>query len=256
MRTPRVHPACHLDDCRRRDTGAHVNTVGGWHDAGDTRKWTDATLMNLFSLLSVVRNRCASDPGHSDVSAFLEEARYGNDLFLRMQDADGLVWADVARGSNGDNSDDHWTDNRTGTADDRWINTQKGPDIQAMFIAAEGMCHQAFRASDPAYAGRCLAAAQRCWAASQRTHNSSIDLAWWTRAAIELFAAVPNNSYRQAVIELADQLRSIQFVEFRGKQNFVRGFFPKWPGNDEPLRDPVHPALVQRTAFRENSNWR
>ncbi len=49
-------PTCHLDDARRRDTGDRVDTVGGWHDAGDLRKWVDATLMDLFGLLAILRN--------------------------------------------------------------------------------------------------------------------------------------------------------------------------------------------------------
>src|SRR6185295_2135303 len=53
---PNVHPACHLDDARRRDNGEHVDVTGGWHDAGDLRKWMDATMMNAIGLLQVVRN--------------------------------------------------------------------------------------------------------------------------------------------------------------------------------------------------------
>jgi len=36
---PNVHPACHLDDARRRDNGQHIDVTGGWHDAGDLQKW-------------------------------------------------------------------------------------------------------------------------------------------------------------------------------------------------------------------------
>ena len=53
---PNVHPACHLDDARRRDTGEHVDATGGWHDAGDLRKWMGATLMNGIGLLRVARH--------------------------------------------------------------------------------------------------------------------------------------------------------------------------------------------------------
>ncbi len=51
-----AHTACHLDDARRRDNGAHVDTTGGWHDAGDLRKWMDATIMNAFGLLAIDRH--------------------------------------------------------------------------------------------------------------------------------------------------------------------------------------------------------
>ena len=109
-----------MDDARRRDNGERVDTVGGWHDAGDLRKWVDATLMDLFGLLSILRN-LSTFPSSGALSkpALLAEVKYGNAYFLKMQDADGLVWADVAGGINGDNSDNHWTDNVAGTADDR-----------------------------------------------------------------------------------------------------------------------------------------
>ncbi|HWB98532.1 MAG TPA: glycoside hydrolase family 9 protein, partial [Bryobacteraceae bacterium] len=53
---PNVHPACHLDDARRRDTGRHVDLTGGWHDAGDLRKWMSATQMNGIALLALARS--------------------------------------------------------------------------------------------------------------------------------------------------------------------------------------------------------
>ena len=114
---PNVHPVCHLDDARRRN-GLHVDTTGGWHDAGDLRKWMSATMMNAFGLLAFgppSRSRLGwLAPG----SRLEEELRWGNRYFLKMQNPDGLVWADVAGGVNGDNSDNHWTDNAIGTADD------------------------------------------------------------------------------------------------------------------------------------------
>lgn len=34
-----VHPACHCDDGRLDDTDSFIDATGGWHDAGDFRKW-------------------------------------------------------------------------------------------------------------------------------------------------------------------------------------------------------------------------
>ena len=150
---PGVHPACHLDDARRRDNGQPVDVTGGWHDAGDLRKWMDATLLNAIGLLRVARNLGAQwDAGGSGLAALLDEVRWGNRYFLKMQDTDGLVWADVAGGVNGDNSDNHWTDNRTGTADDRYLNPAKRGRNQALFVTVQAMAAQAFHASDAAYA--------------------------------------------------------------------------------------------------------
>ena len=145
-----------------------MDVTGGWHDAGDLRKWMDATMLNAIGLLRVARNLGAQwDAGGSGLAPLLDEVRWGNRYFLKMQDSDGLVWADVAGGVNGDNSDNHWTDNRAGTADDRYLNPAKRGRNQALFITVQAMAAQAFQASDAAYAKQCLAAAQRCWRRGQ-----------------------------------------------------------------------------------------
>src|SRR5579885_1309841 len=112
---PGVHSICHLDDARRRDNGEHVNVIGGWHDAGDLRKWMDPTMLNAIALLNLVRNIPDPQPGDPTHEQILDEVRHGNRYFLKMQDADGRVWHDAAGGVNGDNSDNHWTDNIVGT---------------------------------------------------------------------------------------------------------------------------------------------
>src|ERR1035441_7791628 len=124
-----------------------------------------------------------------------------------MQDADGLVWADVAGGVNGDNSDNHWTDNRPGTEDDRYLNPAKRGRNQALFVTVQAMAAQAFQASDAAYAKQCLAAAQRCWSAAQREGNTG-DLAWWLMAALEMRTAAGRDPYTAAAVSLGGQLRS------------------------------------------------
>lgn len=237
-------PTCHLDDSRRRDTGARVDTVGGWHDAGDLRKWVDATLMDLFGLLSILRN-LSSFPSSGALSkaALLAEVKYGNAYFLKMQDTDGLVWADVAGGVNGDNSDNHWTDNVAGTPDDRWINIDKKPGIQAMFVTAEALTSEAFLVADANYSSLCMNAAARCWSVSNRTGPNTVDLAWWVLAAAEMYRITAKDIYRDELIRLAGQVASLQFASPPNAQMPLLGFFPMWPGNLQPLRDPVHSAL-------------
>src|SRR5437867_1563628 len=236
---PNVRAACHLDDGRRRDTGERVDATGGWHDAGDTRKWVDATLMNLFGLLSIERNLGPNWNPSAGVVPLLEEARYGNDYFLKMQDLDGLVWSDVGGGLNGDNSDNRWTDNRVGTADDRWINVEKRPGVQAMFIAGQAMMCQAIRGKDDLYAERCLDAARRCWMGSHQTLANTVDLAWRLLAALEMKSAA-GNAYIDQAAALANQLAEQQFKSSAFHQDAVAGFFRMWPGNEEPLRDVLH----------------
>jgi hypothetical protein len=181
---PNVHPACHLDDARRRDDGRSIDLTGGWHDAGDLRKWMDATMMNAFGLLHLARNLGEEwDLAGSGLAPILEEVKWGNRYFLKMQDTDGQVWADVGGGLNGDNSDNHWTDNVRGTSDDRYVNTSKNAQIQAMFVTLQAMISQAYRATDPRYAQSCLDAGVRCSRAAKHEGNTNV-LSWWALAAV------------------------------------------------------------------------
>ncbi len=245
---PGVHAVCHLDDARRRDTGEHVDTVGGWHDAGDLRKWMDPTVLNGISLLNVLRNLPApraEDPTHQQL---LDEARHGNLYFLKMQDKDGRVWHDVAGGVNGDNSDNHWTDNIIGTADDRYINTKKLERIAAMFATLEAMMAQVFRGADDPYADRCLEAGARAWTASAR-RGSALDLAWWAMAACELHRTTGKPAFRDEALRLGRDLLALQNTSFAFDQKLVRGYWtepsPRPSGSlqQTPFYNIVYPGL-------------
>lgn len=225
---PGVHPACHLDDARRRDNGQHLDLTGGWHDAGDLRKWMDATMMNAFGLLAVARNLGINVD---------DEVRWGNVYFLKMQDTDGRVWADVAGGVNGDNSDNHWTDNVVGTSDDRYLNTGKGGPVQAMFTALQAMYADHFR-SDTAYSARCLEAAKKCWNASRREGETE-EMSWWVLAAVEMFRTTKDAAYANAGKEMADRLVSLQ----QRQGGAVNGYWPMSKKWDEPYKNPTHGAL-------------
>lgn len=239
---PNVHPVCHLDDARRRDNGAHVDTVGGWHDAGDLRKWMDATMMNAFGLLAVARHLGKDwDLAGSGLSPIDEELRWGNVYFLKMQDTDGRVWADVAGGVNGDNSDNHWTDNVVGTADDRYLNPAKRGLVQAMFTTMQAMYAQHFKTIDRNYSAKCLTAARRCWDTNSRS-GATLELSWWTLAAIEMHRATGEETMKQAVIKLATALAELQ--QASGTANGgVSGYWPMSSEYSEPYKHAVHGAL-------------
>jgi hypothetical protein len=231
---PNVHELCHLDDARRRDNGRHVDETGGWHDAGDLRKWMDATMMNAFGLLAIARHLGEGwDLAGSGLAPLHEELRWGNTYFLKMQDTDGRIWADVAGGVNGDNSDNHWTDNTVGTTDDRYLNPAKPALVQAMFTALQAMYASAFAASDPAYSARCLAAAKRCWLANPHSGHT-VQLGWWTLAAIALHHATRDDEMQQAARQLAMDLAGLQTSH---------GFWSMAPGSSEPYKHAVHGAL-------------
>ncbi|MGH9158611.1 MAG: glycoside hydrolase family 9 protein [Vicinamibacteraceae bacterium] len=240
---PGVHPACHLDDARRRDNGQHVDLTGGWHDAGDLRKWMTATMMNGFGLLHLARNLGSDwDRGVNGIAPLLDEMRWGNRYFLKMQDSDGRIWADVAGGVNGDNSDNHWTDNEIGNGDDRYLNVSKDGLVQAMWIALQAMVAQAFRATDPGYAQACLAAGLRCYGANQ-PGASARELSWWTIAAVELYQATRTSGLGDAAVQLGRQLLALQQAAFAGGQRRVRGFWRATRDGRDPFSDAVYGAM-------------
>jgi hypothetical protein len=262
---PNVHPACHLDDARRRDTGEHIDVTGGWHDAGDLRKWMDATMMAGFGLLRVARHLGAEwDAAGSGLSVLLDEMRWGNRYFLKMQDKDGHCWADTAGGVGGDNSDNHWTDNRIGTPDDRYINPSKPAMVQAMFVALQAMVAQAFAPSDPGYAQACLAAGIRCWEATDNPAQVR-DLSWRVLAAVELQRATRDEKYTGIAASLGQTLAALQTSTYIGSQSKIRGFWGTGGARPAPYSDPVYsamPALAMfelATAFPSHSaasRWR
>ena len=250
-----VHQLCHLDDARRRDTGQHVDVTGGWHDAGDLRKLTDSGTMYGFGLLALARNLGPRwDPAASGLQPLLEEFSWGNRHFLSIQDSDGLVWNDTAGGGPElTNSDNHWTDNQPGTADDRFINVAKLPLTQGIFVALEAMAATVFRPTDPRYADRCQAAAVRCFEASRKLPppasrapwggSLTRDLAWRVRAALELHRATGRESWAAEAVRLASELADLQHTGFIGSQKRVRGFWRIAPGDQAPYTDPVDSSL-------------
>ncbi len=241
---PNVHAVCHLDDALRRDNGQHVDTTGGWHDAGDLRKWTDATMLNGIGLLWLLRNLGSNwDAAGSGAGPIHEEVRWGNRYFLKMQDTDGLVFADVAGGIKGDNSDNHWTDNKIGTADDRHLNVSKPADVQWMFIVLEAMLAQEFQGVDSVYAKTCLAAAQRCWQAAREGQASALTLAWRTLAALELWRTTQRDQFSEAARQSGAALLVLQNQSYSGDQKTIRGYWRTSDKDQTPFCQAVYSAL-------------
>jgi hypothetical protein len=240
---PNVHPACHLEDARRRDTGQHIDVTGGWHDAGDLRKWMETALHSGVALLKLAANLGAAwNLNGTGLGPLLDEIRWGNRYWLKMQDSDGRIWNDAAGGVNGDNSDNHWTDNQAGTEDDRYINPEKPNLVQAEFVAAQALIAQVFAKTDPGYAQASLAAGLHCWEAN--TIGMTIEeMSWWLLAATELYRASGNKRWNQAAEEIGNQLLKLQNHDYVGNQKQVRGFWQSSRGDATPYVNAIFSAL-------------
>jgi hypothetical protein len=101
---------CHCDDAVRMDNGKHQDTTGGWHDASDLRKWVGATIHGMIGLSYVYE----LTPSASLRAQILEELRWGNRYFLKMQEPAGYVMSHVGGDAVKHGDGNRWTDNRVG----------------------------------------------------------------------------------------------------------------------------------------------
>jgi len=233
---PGVHPACHLDDGVLDTDGSHWPAVGGWHDAGDFRKWLSLTQGNLEALVSL------AERGHPGFRAkVLEEIAWGNILFHRMITDQGQVYEDVGggaapAGSNfnyedhwwfenhpgcyGSASDNRWTDNRLHSGDERVVRTTYNPQIQFAFVQLQMQCARVLPGAPGAL---CLGLAERAWKyGRKRGHDGrTLFLAQELLAGLELLKAASPLISIADIRVLADELLSRQELSAGG----IRGFF-------------------------------
>ena len=233
---PGVHPACHLDDGVLDTDGSHWLAVGGWHDAGDFRKWLSLTQGNLEALVSL------AERGHPGFRAkVLEEIAWGNILFHRMITDEGQVYEDVGggaapAGSNfnyedhwwfenhpgcyGSASDNRWTDNRLHSGDERVVRTTYNPQIQFAFVQLQMQCARVLPGAPGAL---CLGLAERAWKyGRKRGHDGrTLFLAQELLAGLELLKAASPLISIADIRVLADELLSRQELSAGG----IRGFF-------------------------------
>jgi endoglucanase len=164
-------------------TGAHIDASGGWWDAGDYLKFVQTESYTVALMLAGVRDFPNQMGAGSSSSNFSAEARFGTDWLQKMwDDSTKTFYYQVGIGNgNSQTVSDHdiW---RLPQADDTYqscsshyryichrpvfINTAGGanasisPNLAGRMAAALAECYQVFKASDRAYANRCLLSAE------------------------------------------------------------------------------------------------
>jgi endoglucanase len=154
---------------------ARVDASGGWWDAGDYIKGVETLGYATALLLHGVRDFPAQ------LGSYTAEAKFGTDWLLRMwDDASSTFYYQVGIGTgNAKIVGDHdiWrlpqADDSFGGTDPlyRYIRNRPvfpvgpagspiSPNLAGRDAAAFAMCFQLFKASDPAFANRCLLAAE------------------------------------------------------------------------------------------------
>jgi endoglucanase len=159
-----AHAACHTNDAWLDYVGGgHTNKYGtkGWHDAGDYNKYTvnaGVTVGTLFRAwedfgpqLRKVRLDLPESGGK--LPDFLAELKWELDWLLTMQAPDGSVYHKLTtRSFGGFILPELETTNRYFTP---W-----GSEATADFVGMTAQAARIFRPYDPAFADRCLQAAQ------------------------------------------------------------------------------------------------
>jgi endoglucanase len=161
--------------------GVRVDASGGWWDAGDYIKGVQTLGYTTDLLLAGVRDFPAQLGAGSATANFTAEARFGTDWLLRMwDDPTRTFYYQVGIGTgNAKTVGDHdiWrlpqADDTLGGTDPlyRYVRNRPvfragapgspiSPNLAGRSAAAFGLCFQVFKASDPAFANRCLLAGQ------------------------------------------------------------------------------------------------
>lgn len=244
-----VHDACHLDDGVLDSDGSPHPATGGWHDAGDFRKWLAFTLHHIDALLTL-HERLGEELERGGIAknSLLDEISWGNTFFHRMITPQGQVYEDVAGGASstgssftyekdwwfenhpgcfGDASDNRWTDNVCGTGDERKVRTTYNPLVQWSFVQVQARASRHLASPE---AARCLQLAKLA-AAYARTHghdNRTLFLAAELRGNLELLAAGDTTIEPPALIALARSLMQRQQAAGKG----LSGYFMEANASD------------------------
>ncbi|PAX06740.1 glycoside hydrolase family 9 protein [Sphingomonas lenta] len=171
-----------------------LDVTGGWYDAGDHGKYVVNggislwTLLNLHEVAASFPDGSAALPeAGNGVPDLLDEARWEMEFLLRMQVPDGtrlalpvgpqdqqkpLRLTPVHAGGMAHHkiADRNWTALPTIPAEDREERLLYPPSTAATLnlAAVAAQCARIWRSIDPAFAARCLSAAQRAWTAALR----------------------------------------------------------------------------------------
>lgn len=228
---------CHLDDGVRRDNHQRRDVTGGWHDACDVRKWVTAT---IYGMIGLSRTLAVLGPQRLNRDRIVDEMRWGNQYFLKMQEPDGYVmdWC------GGDDGND-FTDNRPGTADDRLITVDPAEvPAQFNFVRAQAAMASLTRADDPAYAAACEAAGERClhWCREWRNPQTATSLAAGVLASCAMAELRGEGQPSQTSIEYARRLLALLVTKDNSDPAII-GHFRERPDDDQPSRQIMHGNL-------------
>jgi endoglucanase len=161
------HAAGHRDEASLMVDGQARDLTGGWYNAGDYGKWTHMAAISVSQMMWLHELRPAQAgalalevptfyPGLPDL---LQQARWGLEWLLKMQNPDGSVLHKVDSGPN------IYAWGQPPERDPHPRVVQPGGSLDAgVFVGATMQAARVFASLDHTFAGRCRAAAERAWA--------------------------------------------------------------------------------------------
>jgi hypothetical protein len=224
---------CHLDD----------PVPGGWHDAGDLRKWVEHT---SWQALGIILHREATGqlwPVVSNTAVVnsdeaCAELCWGLDWFLRMRDKDGMVMHDIG----GQEEDNRWTDNIPDSGDERRLDARILPRLTVRMAWIWAFAARVFGPIAPAEGMHWQEAAGAAWLSWRQRFDpyqaDSLHLSCAILAALEL------EQTRYQTGEAATLVKALLDRQYQGKSQ-PQGWFRAGP------QDTDSPADIDCRIFQD-----
>ena len=224
---PGYHEICHLDDCRMAEDGLHVDLVGGWHDAGDLRKWTSTMALVTKELAALVEEwPDRLDELGLDAEMVWRQIERGAHYLLKMIDpVTGLVWHSIASDVDSPNECCVWTDNIIGTADDRGALRDMLPSTANMHVQTLAALARVLKSRNPELAARQLAAAHTIMTALHTRFGTEITPEELIDANMQLWQTTGEEAWRTQAVEGLRAVIARQVTTAAFGQDLLRGYF-------------------------------
>ena len=214
------HGACHNTQATVYGTNNKIDVSGGWHDAGDYGRYVVPGAKAVADLLYAYQANPSlyadntgipeSGNGRADI---LDEAKFELDWMFKMQDSNGGVYHKVTC----ENFPGYVAPEKE---TDPLIVTPITTTSTADFAGAMALAAEVFKASDSAYAEKCLNAAKKAWTFLEQNPNlifqnlqdittgeygdkSDRDERYW--AAAQLYRATGESKYLSALESMSVQ---------------------------------------------------
>lgn len=241
---------------------------GGWHDAGDLSQGLINTGEATYAMFALARQLKESGGDPALVARLIDEGTWGLRWLLKVR-FDGGYRIGFA-------SNNLWTNNIIGDADDRSREALNNPNVNYIAAAAEAVAYRVLKDVDPDLAARSLRIAEDDWRhaivgvegpetwSTPAYAATPIELAGiGILTSLELFDATRKPQYADKAVALARTILDSQQITFVGSEFPLAGFFFEGPdrerifhqfhrGNDQA---PIVALARLVETFPDHADW-